>query len=263
VAFVQRGASAFPIEGFADVGAVLRAGERGFEAAENAVGGDPEPLVVGDDAVLRPVLDPGSVICVGLNYRRHIEEMGREMPEQPTLFSKPSRSLTDPFAPIPMPRASTRLDYEGEMAVVIGAPGRDVAAENAWDHVAGLAVFNDISVRDFQARTSQWFAGKAWEGSSPWGPAVVTFDSRPDFDSMDLCVTVNGEERQRACVADLVFGLEELIEDVSRIFTLQPGDLIATGTPGGVGMADGRYLQPGDLVEVEVDGLGKISNRVI
>jgi acylpyruvate hydrolase len=249
---------------YSDVGALLRAGEAGMRLArETASGGaftsyDPA-------AMKRPVLDPGAVVCVGLNYRTHILEMGRELPQSPTLFSKLPRSLTDPYADIVMPAGSDRIDYEGELAVVIGRGGRDIPAAQAWDAVAGLTVLNDVTVRDMQKRTLQWFAGKTWEATTPMGPAIVTVDELADVASLELTVTVNGELRQQASVGDLVFDVPALVADLSRIVTLRPGDVIATGTPGGVGeaMEPKGYLRAGDVVEVAIDGLGTLTNRFV
>jgi acylpyruvate hydrolase len=206
------------------------------------------------------VLAPRAVFCVGLNYRTHILEMGRELPEHPTLFSKLARALTDPFADVELPAASERVDYEGELAAVIGRGGRDIPVEQAWDAVAGLTLLNDVTARDYQRRTLQWFAGKTFQASTPVGPALVTRDELRDLDDRELRVTVNGEERQRARIGDLVFDVPALVADLSRIVTLEPGDVIATGTPGGVGEPAQRFLRDGDVVEVAVDGIGSIRN---
>jgi acylpyruvate hydrolase len=250
---------AAPVDGYADVGALLRAGPQGLEAARAAQGGEP----YAPEALRRPVLAPGAVVCVGMNYRAHILEMGRELPEAPTLFSKLPRALTDPGADVELPAPSEAVDYEGELAVVIGRGGRDVAPERAWEHVAGLTLLNDVSARDFQRRTLQWFAGKTFQRSTPVGPFVVTPDELGDLDAHQLQTLVNGEERQRASLGDLVFDVPTLVADLSRIVELEPGDLIATGTPGGVGAAQGRYLQDGDVVEVVVGALGVLRNRFV
>jgi len=243
---------------FEDIGALLRAGEAGLDAARLAQDEAADPL---DGTVLRrPVLRPGAVICVGLNYRTHIEEMGRELPTAPTLFTKLARALTDPYSDIPIPAVTKKMDYEGELAVVIGKRGRFVARERAWDYVAGLSILNDVTARDHQNRTLQWWAGKSFEGLTPLGPALVTLDEVGDVDALELRVTVNGEERQRATLDDLVFDVPALIEDISQIVSLEAGDVIATGTPGGVGMASERFLTDGDAVEVSIDRIGSIRN---
>lgn len=262
LAVVIDGLDAIPIRGHDDVGKVLRAGAAGLEAAHDAratrVGARPyDPT-----RLLRPVLAPGAVVCVGLNYRTHILEMGREIPRDPTLFTKLPRALTDPFADVVLPRHSDKLDYEAELAIVIGAAGRDVPRERAWEHVAGLTILNDVTARDFQRRTLQWFAGKSFHASTPVGPWIVTPDELgPDtLGERELWLTVNGEERQRAPLDDLVFGVEALVSDLSRIVELAPGDLIATGTPGGVGEPQGRFLADGHVVEVGIDGIGSLRN---
>lgn len=253
---------AVPINGYADVGELLRAGAAGWEAAR-AAERDGEPRPFADDQLLRPVLHPGAVVCVGLNYRTHILEMGRELPSVPTLFGKLDRALTDPFAEIELPRPSDQVDYEGELAVIIGTGGRDIAAEDALSHVAGLTVLNDVTARDFQRRTIQWFAGKTFQRSTPVGPWMVTLDELGDLEDRELHLTVNGEERQRAPLGDLVFDVPSLVADISQIVELEPGDLVATGTPGGVGEPQGRFLAAGDVVEVSIDGIGTLRNTFV
>jgi acylpyruvate hydrolase len=230
-----------------------------MDAAQRArIDGDGRPFDAED--LLRPILAPEAVVCVGLNYRTHILEMGRELPTEPTLFSKLPRALTDPYADVELPAASDRIDYEAELAAVIGKGGRDIAVEDAWDHVAGLTVLNDVTARDFQRRTIQWFAGKTFQASTPIGPWIVTTDELGDLGERELRLTVNGQERQRAWLDDLVFDVPTLVADLSRIVELQPGDIIATGTPGGVGEPQGFFLRDGDIVEVSIDGIGTIRN---
>lgn len=243
---------------YRDVGELLQRENNWRSVAEKATDTAPS-----DWPLLRPVLDPGAIVCVGLNYRKHILEMGRELPSVPTYFGKLSRSLTDPEATIPLPRTSDMVDYEGELCVVIGAGGRDIPEEKAWDAVAGLTLLNDVSMRDFQKRSIQFLAGKMWERSTPVGPAMVTADEFHDFAKTEVITKVNGEQRQRAPMSDLVFGVPQLIADMSQIITLQPGDLIATGTPGGVGtaMKPPSYLKPGDVVEISMEPIGILRNR--
>lgn len=257
-AAVINGDEALCVNGYADVGALLR-DPNGLQAARSA---EREATVVelSLDRLLRPVLAPGAVVCVGLNYRTHILEMGRELPTHPTLFAKLARALTDPYADVELPGASSKLDYEAELAIVIGRPGRDIARGDAWSHVGGVTILNDVTARDFQRRTIQWFAGKTFQASTPWGPWVVTPDELGDLARREIVLTVNGEERQRSRLGDLVFDVPALIADLSRIVELEAGDVIATGTPGGVGEPDRRFLRPGDVVEVRVDGIGEIRN---
>jgi acylpyruvate hydrolase len=212
--------------------------------------------------VLRPILQPGAVVCVGLNYRPHILEMGRELPEHPTYFSKLPRALTDNDRDVELPPDSARVDYEGELVAVVGQGGRDIPTESAWAAIAGLTLMNDVSMRDYQYRTLQWFAGKSWQESTPVGPAVVTLDELEPLAERELRVEVNGDLRQHARIGDLVFDVPALVSDLSRIIELRPGDLIATGTPGGVGdaMDPQRYLEDGDVVEVMMDGIGSLRN---
>ena len=203
-AAVVAGGGVIPISGYADVGALLRDEDAGLEAARAAerrgdvVSIEPQDLRM-------PVLAPGAVICVGLNYRAHILEMGRELPEHPTLFAKLTRSLTDPYADIRLPPHSTQVDYEGELVVVIGRTARDVPESLAHEHIAGFTLMNDVSMRDFQYRTLQWFAGKNFERSTPVGPWITTADEVPGLDALELRTSVNGDVRQRASLGDLVF----------------------------------------------------------
>ena len=246
---------------FADVGAIISSGALGDTLAEQAG----EEIDYTDTDLLAPVLHPGAVFCVGLNYRTHILEMGRDLPEAPTIFDKLPRALTAPYADLVVPKiAAEQLDYEGELCVVIGTGGRDIPVEDALSAVAGYSVLNDMTMRDYQTRSMQWLAGKSWQDATPWGPALVTPDELGDFAAQPLRVTVNGELRQEAEVGDLVFGVAELIADLSTIMQLEPGDLIATGTPGGVGhaMDPKGYLGDGDVVEVSIGGVGTLRNTI-
>ena len=234
----------------------------GLAAASQADG----PRVAMAEADLAPVVpDPSKVICVGANYRDHIEEMGRTPPSHPTYFAKFARSLAGARDDLPLPPAdqSTDIDWEGELAVVIGRPARDVPRDRAIDHIAGFAVLNDVSVRDWQRRTSQFLAGKAFEGLTPLGPALVTTDRVGDGSGLALQTLVNGEVKQDSNTSQLVFDALDVVADLSRILTLDPGDVIATGTPGGVGAArtPPEYLRPGDEVVVAIEGLGRLVNH--
>jgi len=259
-AAVLRGDGAVLLEDYADVGALLRDGEVGMEAARRAAAGDGDPRPFAEGDLLRPVLAPHAIVCVGLNYATHIREMGRELPTDPTLFAKLARTLTDPYADVELPPASDKVDYEAELAVVIGTGGRDIAAADAWSHVAGVTLLNDVTARDYQRRTLQWFAGKAFQRSTPVGPWIVTPDEAGDLGEQEIALRVNGEERQRASLGDLVFDVPALVADLSRIVELEPGDIVATGTPGGVGEPQGRFLADGDVVEVAVERIGTLRN---
>ncbi|MBB1482620.1 fumarylacetoacetate hydrolase family protein [Tessaracoccus sp. MC1865] len=210
-----------------------------------------------------PILKPGKVICVGLNYRTHILEMGRELPEFPTLFTKVPEALIGPKDPIQVPPESSSIDWEGELVVVVGKQVRRACRDEAEDAIFGYTIMNDITMRDYQYRTPQWFQGKTWENSTPIGPVIVTADELSPHAS--LVTRVDGEEVQRASIDDLVFDAAALVQYISTIFTLNPGDLIATGTPGGVGHAHkpARYLVPGQQVSVAIDGIGELTNQVV
>lgn len=256
-AALQTGEGYVPIHGFADVGQLLAAAD-GLEQARTASA----PAIPAHEVrTLRPVLNPAKVLCIGLNYRNHIAEVGMDTPEFPTVFAKFARSLTDPGAEVVAPQEDEKLDFEGELAIVIGTQVRRANAAAAVAAIAGYTVANDFSMRGYQLRTQQWLQGKMWEASSAVGPVVVTADA---FDpaAATLTTRVNGQVRQQDSTGDLVFGPAELVEYLSAIITLEPGDLILTGTPAGVGMADERWLAPGDEVSVEITGIGEISNRI-
>jgi 2-keto-4-pentenoate hydratase/2-oxohepta-3-ene-1,7-dioic acid hydratase in catechol pathway len=213
--------------------------------------GDEVPL--DDVRLLAPVL-PSKVVCLGKNYAAHAAEFGSEVPEEPLLFLKPSTSVIGPGDTIPLPSISRRVDYEGELAVVIGRLARSVRAEEAFRYILGYTCANDVTLRDLQKRDGQWTRAKGFDGSCPLGPWIET-----DLDPNDAPIQtrVNGEVRQSATTAELVFGVATVIEYVTTFMTLLPGDVMLTGTPEGVGR-----LEPGDRVEVEVDGVGVLANPV-
>ncbi|MHA7292006.1 fumarylacetoacetate hydrolase family protein [Arthrobacter sp. MDT3-24] len=255
----QDGDTLTEIDGFADVGALLK--DSAWETIAAAASGATHPLEGADlDAV---VPAPGKIICVGHNYRNHIKEMGREVPEYPTLFAKYAESLIGPNDDLALPQESDSVDWEAELAVVIGKAGRRISEADAKDHIAGYAVLNDVSMRDYQFRTIQWLQGKTWEKSTPFGPALVTTD---EFTAGPLMTSaVDGEIQQQTPTGDVVFTPEFLVSYISTIITLNPGDVIATGTPGGVGHAQDpkRYLQEGQLLVTTIEGLGQLNNRVV
>jgi acylpyruvate hydrolase len=218
------------------------------------------------EATLRPVVpNPGKIICVGLNYRAHIEETGRDDSAYPVLFTKFATSLVGPDEPILVPRESTKVDWEGEIAVVIGTPARRVAPAEALAHVAGWTIANDVSMRDFQRRTHQWLPGKAWDRATPLGPELVTPDEAPAPGDMRMTVRYDDAVVQESTADLLIFPVAELISTISTFATLLPGDVILTGTPGGVG--DRRdpplYMTEGHRISVEVTGLGRIENDLV
>jgi acylpyruvate hydrolase len=217
-----------------------------------------------DEVQRRPVVPrPGKVICVGLNYAAHIEETRRERSDYPVLFTKFATTLAGPFDPIPLPAEAEAIDYEGELTVVIGERGRRIPPERALDHVAGYAVANDVSMRDYQYKTHQWLQGKAWDASTPVGPDLVTLDEITE--PLTLRTFVNGEKVQEASTELLIFDVPTLVSVVSEFATIEPGDLILTGTPGGVGYRrePPLLLGDGDVVAVEVEGFGRIENRCV
>jgi 2-keto-4-pentenoate hydratase/2-oxohepta-3-ene-1,7-dioic acid hydratase in catechol pathway len=212
-----------------------------------------------------PVPRPGKILAVGLNYRDHIAETGREPPKVPVIFNKQTTAAVGPDAPVHLPRASTALDYEGELGVVIGRRCRHVPRARASEVIAGYVVVNDVTVRDWQARSPTMTMGKSFDTHCPFGPALVTPDEVADPLALSLRTWVNGELRQSASTKDLIFDPFVLIEHLSTAFTLEPGDLISTGTPAGVAaaMKPPRWLVAGDVVRVEIEGVGTIENRVI
>lgn len=207
---------------------------------------------------------PGKIICVGLNYRAHIAEMGRAIPDHPTLFAKFPEALIGAHDEIVLPAASSAMDWEAELAVVIGRRVRHARGADAATAIAGYSIINDVTARDFQYRTPQWLQGKTFEATTPFGPFLVTAD---EFDPADaqLSCYVDGDRTQSAPLADLVFDARTLVEYISAIVTLNPGDVIATGTPGGVGHArkPPRYLRPGSVVRTRITGLGELRNHAV
>jgi acylpyruvate hydrolase len=215
-------------------------------------------------ARLRPVVPaPAKVICVGLNYRAHIEETGRTDSDYPVLFPKFASSLAGPYAALALPAESAQVDYEGELAVVIGQPGRRISEADAGRHVLGYTVANDISMRDYQYKTHQWMQGKAWDACTPVGPYLVTADEL-DITEQSITTTVNGEKVQDSSVSLLIFSIPRLIATISQFTELRTGDLILTGTPSGVGARRNPplFLKSGDVVTVEVSGVGMLRNTI-
>ena len=246
---------------FTDVGALLSDPE--WQRSAGEAEGEAMPL---EGAEFAPVVPhPNKIICLGLNYATHIKETGRETPEFPTLFGKFDGALTGAYSPLPMPAESTLLDWEAELAVIIGTGGRRIAKENALDHVAGYAVSNDVTVRDWQRRTRQYLSGKTWEALTPLGPYMLTTDEAPVGGSgLAITTRVDGEVMQESNTSDLLFDVADIIAYASTIISLAPGDVILTGTPGGVGNArDPKiYLRPGQVLETEIEGLGVTRNRI-
>ena len=217
--------------------------------------------------VLAPVPDPQKIVCIGLNYRDHAAESGVPVPTEPVLFSKYSSALIGHGAPIVLPKVSQEVDFEAELVIVIGRKGRHIPRQRAREYVGGYAVGHDVSARDWQLNKpgKQWMAGKTFDTFAPLGPELVTPDEVPDPQNLGIRLRLNGQTMQDSSTSQLVFGIDELIAYLSQVFTLEPGDMIFTGTPPGVGMARKPpvWLKPGDSVEVEIDNLGTLKNPVI
>lgn len=215
--------------------------------------------------LLPPVPRPDKILCIGLNYRDHAEEAGLPLPTTPMAFAKFPNSLIGPDDEIVLPDETEPVDYEAELAVVIGRRGKGIREKDALSYVAGVMVFNDVSARNMQQATSQWTLGKALDTFGPCGPHLVTLDEIPDLTDIRLRTRVNGEVVQDGTTADMIFSVPELVAYLSRTMTLEPGDIIATGTPAGVGFkrTPPVLLTEGSLVEVEIDSIGRLSNRVV
>jgi 2-keto-4-pentenoate hydratase/2-oxohepta-3-ene-1,7-dioic acid hydratase in catechol pathway len=231
--------------------------------SQPSVAGD--PLRLDDVRLLPPVPDPDKILCIGLNYRDHAEETGMPAPPVPIVFAKFRNSLVGPGDAIVLPEASDAVDYEAELAVVIGRPCRNVDAAEAVDYVAGVTAFNDVSARDLQMQTSQWTMGKAIDTFAPCGPALVLMDEIDDLQALRVQARVNGETVQDGTTASMIFTIAEIIAFISSVMTLEPGDIIATGTPAGVGFTrtPPLLISPDDLVEVEIENVGVLANPVV
>ena len=249
-----------------DMIAFLAGGDANLAQAQQALVDPPAAALVSLGAVrlAAPVPRPGKIICIGLNYRDHAAESGAEVPAYPTVFAKYASCIIGPGEPIVIPRVTSEVDYEAELAVVIGRRARDVAEADALGYVAGYAPFNDVSARDYQMRTSQWTIGKTFDTFGPLGPALVTADEVGDPHMLDIELSIGGVVLQRSNTRHLIFSIPQLIAYLSAVMTLEPGDVIATGTPAGVGAArtPKRWLQPGETVRVAIGRLGALENPV-
>jgi 2-keto-4-pentenoate hydratase/2-oxohepta-3-ene-1,7-dioic acid hydratase in catechol pathway len=212
-----------------------------------------------------PIDRPGKIICVGLNYRDHAEEQGTALPEAPLLFAKWQNTLIGPGEAIVIPPVVTKCDYEAELGVVIGQRVRDVSAENALEAVAGYVCVNDVSARDLQFADGQWTRGKSPDTFCPVGPALVSRDDIPDPQALPIRAILNGETVQESTTANMIFGVADVIAYITRTITLEPGDLIATGTPAGVGAFRDPplFMRAGDEITIEIEGIGSLTNPVV
>ena len=211
-----------------------------------------------------PVIDrPGKVLAVGLNYKDHAKETGMDVPEVPMIFTKQSTSVLGHYGEIHKPKVSDAVDYEGEMAFVIGKKCRHVSKEDALDVIAGVTICNDVSVRDWQIASPTFTMGKSFDTHCPIGPYITTMDEISDIHNLKIKTFVNDELRQDSCTDQLIFDCFDLIEHITKAFTLEPGDIIATGTSSGVGVILGKYLVPDDIVRIELEQVGTLENKVI
>jgi len=218
-----------------------------------------------DVKLLAPIPRPPKLICVGLNYRDHAIESKMEIPTVPTIFNKFPNVVIGPGDPIVLPKNSAKPDYEAEFAFVIGKGGRHIPAERWPEHVFGYTIVNDVSARDFQMATSQWLMGKTFDTFAPMGPVLVSADEVPDPHALDIALSINGETLQQSNTRELIFKIGDLVAFVSSVVTLEPGDVVSTGTPSGVGFArkPPRFLRAGDQVVVSIQGIGELRNPVV
>jgi 2-keto-4-pentenoate hydratase/2-oxohepta-3-ene-1,7-dioic acid hydratase in catechol pathway len=218
-----------------------------------------------DIQLLAPIPRPRKLICVGLNYRDHAEETGAQIPKVPTIFNKFATAVIGPGANVILPRVSKAPDYEAEFAFVIGQGGRNIAADDWQQHVFGYTLVNDVTARDYQRATSQWLMGKTFDSFAPMGPWIVTADEISDPHDLDIQMEINGEILQDSNTRELIFKIPDLVAFLSSVFTLEPGDIVSTGTPAGVGFArkPPRYLHPGDQMTVRIPAIGELHNPVV
>jgi 2-keto-4-pentenoate hydratase/2-oxohepta-3-ene-1,7-dioic acid hydratase in catechol pathway len=245
---------------FPDLRAVLAA-----DAVEELGAAAGPVLEFANVTLISPVPNPDKIICIGLNFMNHIKETGREKPAKPVIFTRYPPSIIGHDVPLVRPKISDWFDFEGELAFVIGKPGRHISEADAMDHVAGYTCLNEGSIRDFQRHTSQFWPGKSFDNSGSAGPWLVTSDELTDPTAQVLETRLNGNVMQSASISDLAFDIPEIIAYVSTVTRLLPGDIVATGTPGGVGLfRDPKvFMKPGDTVEVEISGIGTLSNGIV
>lgn len=251
-----------------DMLSFLEAGKKVMTLAEDVIKKNQNIIPIDSCKLINPILRPPKIIAIGLNYQDHLEEIraiGREVddPEVPMIFNKQSTSACGPYEDIHDPKVSDKLDYEGELAFVIGKKCRHVPRSEAHNVIAGYCVSNDVSVRDWQLRVPTFTIGKSFDTHCPFGPAIVTADEISDPHNLQIKTEVNQEVRQNSNTKNLIFNCFELVEHLSTSFTLEPGDLILSGTPGGVGVADNKFLKEGDEVKISISELGYIKNKVV
>jgi len=225
-------------------------------------GADADPIAGAE--LLPPLPDPDKIVCIGLNYRSHAAEAGIDPPDHPTFFAKFRNALAPPGSTVELPAASEKVDYEAEVAFVVGRHCQDVSQDEALDAIAGYMLLNDLSARDLQFATSQWMPGKVFDGSAPCGPAIVTPDEAGPADAISFALDLNGERMQEASTSDLIFSIAELVARLSRWMTLEPGDIVSTGTPSGVGSVRQPrvWLKPGDEIVISSPTLGELRTTI-
>jgi 2-keto-4-pentenoate hydratase/2-oxohepta-3-ene-1,7-dioic acid hydratase in catechol pathway len=251
--------------GFPSMLAVLGGGLESRARIESWVESSTAAYPLNSVTLLAPIPRPPKLICVGLNYRDHALESKMEIPKVPTIFSKFPIAVIGPGESIVLPKNSTQPDYEAEFAFVIGRGGRHIPAERWQEHVFGYTIINDVSARDFQMATTQWLMGKTFDTFAPMGPHIVSADEIPDPHALDISLSINGEVLQHSNTRELIFKIPELVAYLSSVVTLEPGDVVSTGTPAGVGVArkPQRFLRAGDDVVVRVEGIGELRNSVV
>jgi acylpyruvate hydrolase len=244
-----------PVE---DIGALLRAD--GWRSLAGEQGPEPDA-----GSLAQPVLRPGKILCAGLNYYAHAEEVGQEVPKYPAIFTKFANALVGPADDIILPAASSKIDWEAELAIVIGSKVRRADEAAARAAILGYTVLNDVSVRDWQGRTSEWFQGKNWDRMTPWGPVIVTADELDPEAGLAVECELDGVLKQSGTTADLIFSCARLVSYISEFMTLEPGDLVATGTPAGVGLArkPREWIPAGAELVTRIEGIGELRNRCV
>jgi 2-keto-4-pentenoate hydratase/2-oxohepta-3-ene-1,7-dioic acid hydratase in catechol pathway len=250
--------------GFPTLLDVIEAGSDGLAKAQMFVA-SADKLPLSSVKLLAPIPKPRKLICIGLNYRAHALETGSAIPDVPTVFNKFATAVIGPGADIVLPKVSKSPDYEAEFAFVIGKGGRHIAAEDWQKHMWGYTMINDVSARDYQRATTQWLMGKTFDTFAPMGPWIVTADEIADPHNLNISLEIDGETLQDSNTKDLIFKIPDLIAFLSSVFTLEPGDIVSTGTPSGVGAArkPPRFLRPGEEVTVKVEGIGELMNPVV
>jgi 2-keto-4-pentenoate hydratase/2-oxohepta-3-ene-1,7-dioic acid hydratase in catechol pathway len=250
---------------------LIALGNKGIEVVEELVRISSQSekrnatISVDDVTLLAPVLSPPKIVCLGLNYKDHAAEQGKDIPDEPILFMKPRTAIIGPDQPIIRPKSVRQLDYEVELAIVIGQKGKNISVSETKKHIFGYTAFNDISARDIQFKDKQWTRGKGFDTFAPMGPCITTTNQIEDPNNLSVRTKVNDELRQNSSTKNMVFNIYEIVHRLSQVMTLEPGDIIATGTPAGVGVfmkPKPKFLSPGDSIEIEIEKIGTLRNTV-